>query len=241
MISLACSWAPGAFADAPSNSSGGPTPYPAQAQDWPGVGVIRVFDWMRDNRAHFWRERARKQGSIVFVGDSLTANWPNFSTAFPDVSVANRGIGGDVSRGVLFRLQEDVLALHPKAIVFLIGTNDLTAHQPASQTLANLREILALTKEEAPDAAIVLCTVPPSANPKAPIRAGELEVLNAGLRALASNDPGVELVDLFAATSDANGQPDERWFKDDRLHLNPAGYARWRQVLVPALQSAGVL
>ena len=241
MISLVCSWAPSLFADAPSSSPGGPTPYPAQAQDWPGVGVIRVFDWMRDNRAHFWRERARKQGSIVFVGDSLTANWPNFSTAFPDVPVANRGIGGDVSRGVLFRLQEDVLALHPKAIVFLIGTNDLTAHQPASQTLANLQEILALTKKETPDTAIVLCTVPPSANPKAPIRAGELEVLNAGLRALASNDPGVELVDLFAATSDANGQPDERWFKDDRLHLNPAGYARWRQVLVPALQSAGVL
>ena len=241
MISFACGWSPSAFADATANASSGPTPYPAKAEDWPGVGVIRVFDWMRDNRAHFWRERARKQGSIVFVGDSLTANWPNFSTAFPGMSVANRGIGGDVSRGVLFRLQEDVLALHPKAIVLLIGTNDLTAHQPAAQTLANLRDILAITKLEAPQAPIVLCTVPPSANPKAPIRAAELKTLNAGLRALASNHARVELVDLFAATVDANGQPDDRWFKDDRLHLNPAGYARWKEVLTPALQAAGVL
>lgn len=241
MISAACGWGSIAFADAPAIASSGPTPYPAKAEDWPGVGVIRVFDWMRDNRAHFWRERTRKQGSIVFVGDSLTANWPNFSTAFPDLSVANRGIGGDVSRGVLFRLQEDVLALHPKAIVLLIGTNDLTAHQPAAQTLENLRDILAITKREAPETPIVLCTVPPSANPKAPIREGELKTLNAGLRAIASNDSRIELVDLFAATVDTNGQPDDRLFKDDRLHLNPAGYARWKEVLTPALRVAGVL
>ena len=228
-----------AHADAHATSTG-PTPYPARAQDWPGVGVIRVFDWMRDNRAHFWRERARKQGSIVFVGDSLTAQWPNFSTVFPGVPVANRGIGGDVSRGVLFRLEEDVLALQPKAIVFLIGTNDLTAHQPATQTLANLREILAISKREAPEATLVLCTVPPSANPKAPIREPELTALNAEMRALASSER-IELVDLYAATSDANGQPDERWFKADRLHLNPAGYARWKDALMPVLQAAGVL
>ena len=243
MAMIWVSWGLGsmALADAPANASNGPTPYPSKAEDWPGVGVIRIFDWMRDNRAHFWRERARKQGSIVFVGDSLTANWPNFSSAFPDVLVANRGIGGDVSRGVLFRIQEDALALQPKAIVLLIGTNDLTAHQPAAQTLANLRDILAITKREAPEAGIVLCTVPPSANPKAAIREGELKILNAGLRAIASNDPRIELVDLFAATVDADGHPDDRWFKEDRLHLNPAGYARWKEALIPALQAAGVL
>lgn len=241
ILTLAIGSSSSAHADAHATSTG-PTPYPVRAQDWPGVGVIRVFDWMRDNRAHFWRERERKQGSIVFVGDSLTAQWPNFSTVFPGVLVANRGIGGDVSRGVLFRLEEDVLALQPKAIVFLIGTNDLTAHQPATQTLANLREILAISKREAPEATLVLCTVPPSANPKAPIREPALTALNAGIRALAaSSDERTNLVDLYAATSDANGQPDERWFKEDRLHLNPAGYARWKEALTPVLQAAGVL
>jgi lysophospholipase L1-like esterase len=142
---------------------------------------------------------------------------------------------------VLFRLEEDVLALHPKAIVVLIGTNDLTAHQPAAQTLANLQDILALAQQHAPDATLVLCTVPPSANPKAPIRESELQQLNAGMRALASSHQRVELVDLYAATIDANGQPDVRWFKADRLHLNPAGYARWKALLAPVLQTAGVL
>lgn len=241
MVSIALGSTPLALAETPAASSNGPTAYPTRAQDWPGVGVVRVFDWMRDNRAHFWRERERKQGSIVFVGDSLTAQWPNFSTAFPDASIANRGIGGDVSRGVLFRLEEDVLALHPKAIVMLIGTNDLTAHQPAAQTIANLRDMLAITRQHAPDATFVLCTVPPSANPKAPIREGELKALNAGLRSLAASDARVELVDLYAATIDADGQPDIRWFKDDRLHLNPAGYARWKEALTPVLKSAGVL
>ncbi len=80
--------------------------------------------------------------------------------------MANRGIGGDVSRGLLFRFQEDVLDLHPKAIVILIGINDLTARQPASATVENIRSMLSLKEAQQPQVPVFLCTVPPSANPK---------------------------------------------------------------------------
>ena len=224
-----------------NGSAQGPTPYPSRAQDWPGQGVIRVFDWMKDNRAHFWRERERKQGSLVFVGDSLTGNWRKLQDYFPSVTVANRGIGGDVSRGVLFRFQEDVLDLNPKAIVLLIGTNDLTAKQSARDTLANIDAILALAAKHVPHVPVVLCTVPPSANPKAPVDEQERKILNAGLRAMAAQDDLVALADLYAATVTLEGEADPKWFKPDRLHLNEAGYDQWKALLKPALREHGVL
>src|SRR4051812_11268530 len=111
-----------------AGEASGPTPFPDANDEhaWAGTGPIRVHPWMRDNRAWFWSQRAAAQGSVVFVGDSLTGNWKAeaMKAAFPTLKIANRGIGGDVSRGGLFRLREDVLDLKPRAMVLLIGTND---------------------------------------------------------------------------------------------------------------------
>lgn len=224
-----------------SAAQSGPTPYPTKAEDWPGKGVVRTFGWMQQNRDFFWTERAKKQGAIVFAGDSLTGNWKTLGADFHGTLVANRGIGGDVSRGLLFRFQEDVLDLHPKAIVLLIGINDLTARQPANDTLTNIRAMLALKDQQQAQVPVFLCTVPPSANPKAPVDEAQRRLLNKGLRQLAKDSKGVTLVDLYEATVTAHGTPELRYFNDDQLHLSADGRARWKEVLQPALQRAGVL
>lgn len=88
----------------------GPSPFPNDKDEaaWLGKGPIRSFGWMVDNRNYFWTQREKDQGAVVFIGDSLTGNWETLAQSFPDVKVANRGIGGDTSRGVLFRFREDV-------------------------------------------------------------------------------------------------------------------------------------
>jgi lysophospholipase L1-like esterase len=224
-----------------ANASDGPSPYPKRAQDWPGVGVIRVFGWMNDNRRAFWLDRERARNSIVFAGDSLTGSWRSLAQDFSGERVANRGIGGDVSRGLLFRFEEDVLALDPKAIVILIGTNDLTARQRADQTLANIRDMLDLVRQKKRNIPVLLCTVPPSANPKAPVAEQERIALNDGLKAIAQSDPQVTLVDLFAATATQDGAPIPQYFRSDLLHLSPAGHARWKELVHSALREIGSL
>ncbi len=218
-----------------------PTPYPARTDDWPGSGAIRVFDWMKDNRSFFWSERYLKRRSIVFAGDSLTASWSTLEVDFPGAKVANRGIGGDVSRGLLFRFEEDVLELRPKAIVILIGINDLTASQAASDTLANVRLMLEIKQTRQPLVPVVLCTVPPSANSKAPVDEEQRRLLNQGLHHFAKNNKLVSIVDLHTALSTAQGAPDGQYFTSDQLHLSNAGHARWKQALLPALRQAGAL
>src|ERR1700683_3359424 len=139
----------------------GPTPYPVSDKDWPGKGPIRKFGWMDDNRKYFWSQRAKDQGAIVFAGDSLTGNWKELAEAFETWKVANRGIGGDTSRGLLFRFQEDVLDLNPKAIVLTIGTNDLAARGKPADGAANIGAMLEMVEKKDPALAVVLCTTPP--------------------------------------------------------------------------------
>jgi len=103
---------------------------PATDDGLPGSGPIRRADWFRklwSERRAAWAARAEQdQGGLVLLGDSITQGWgEDFSAAFPGVKIANRGISGDTSRGVLIRLKEDVLDLKPAAVVLLIGTNDL--------------------------------------------------------------------------------------------------------------------
>src|SRR5260221_9953816 len=116
---------------------------------------------MVGERKAFWNQRAQDQGKVVFTGDSLTGGWSALGkgTAFPGLKVANRGVGGDTSRGILFRFQEDVLDLHPRAIVITAGANDLSAHAPPTDTIANLTLMVDLARKQDPQVPIVVCTI----------------------------------------------------------------------------------
>ena len=59
------------------------------------------------------------------------------------MKVANRGISGDTTRGMLIRLKEDVLALQPSAVVLLMGTNDLEEGATPEVIAGNLKLIAA--------------------------------------------------------------------------------------------------
>ena len=103
---------------------------PATDEGLPGEGPIRRYGWFQnlwERKRTGWAKKVEQdQGALVFLGDSITQGWgDNMGNSFPGVKVANRGISGDTTRGVLIRLKEDVLSLNPKGVVILIGTNDL--------------------------------------------------------------------------------------------------------------------
>ena len=89
----------------------------------PGEGALRRYDgyvkrW-NTIRPQWAKDAAKDQGAIVFFGDSITQGWGvDFKKSFDDLKLANRGIGGDTTRGMLLRLQEDVLAVNPKALLY---------------------------------------------------------------------------------------------------------------------------
>ena len=135
----------------------------------PGKGPVQDGDWFDQNwraRRTTFRQRAvSDRSALVFLGDSITQGWSDdFGNHFPKYRGANRGIGGDTTRGVLFRLQEDVLDLKPAAIVLLIGTNDLGIGGDPADTADNTRAILAAIRQLDANAPVIICKVMPRAD-----------------------------------------------------------------------------
>jgi lysophospholipase L1-like esterase len=211
---------------------------PATDEGLPGAGPIRRMEWFqnlwRQRRAGWSKVADQDRGAVVFLGDSITQGWGGgLGAAFPGVKVANRGISGDTSRGVLIRLKEDVLALDPAAVVLLIGTNDLDEGATPEIIAGNVKLILAAIKAHNPVTPVILCEVmPSSASLKRP--ADQIKALNGLLLAAVKNDAQVIPLETWRLFADANGDAPAAEFPD-LLHPNEVGYAKWAASLRPLL------
>jgi lysophospholipase L1-like esterase len=232
-----------AAAQAASAQAADPFAIPATDVGLPGQGPIRRYDWFqklwRERRSEWANERAQDKGAVVFLGDSITQGWGGgLGAAFPGMKVANRGISGDTTRGVLIRLREDVLVLDPAAVVVLIGTNDLEEGATPDVIVSNLKLILQAL-EQGPQTRIVLCLVfPSSASKKRP--AEQIKALNALYLAAVKNDRRVVPLETWTLFADASGDAKPAEFPD-LLHPNEAGYAKWAAALRPVFATLGLL
>jgi lysophospholipase L1-like esterase/pimeloyl-ACP methyl ester carboxylesterase len=195
----------------------------------PGVGPFNmVLPWFLANRdgrlARFEADERKDQGAVVFLGDSITAKW-KLEQAFPEYKIANRGIAGDTTRGMLCRFEDNVLALQPQALVFLGGINDLFGAGTPEMIGTNARSILELARK-ASDMPIFVCEVLPCKG-----RPSELvKAANAGLAEVAGSYTNVHLVKTYAPLLKPDGTQDETLFLDG-THPNKAGYAILQKTL----------
>lgn len=211
---------------------------PAKDDGLPGSGPIRRQDWFQKlwlERRSTWAKRVHQdQGALVFLGDSITQGWgDDLGGSFFGTKVANRGIGGDTSRGVLIRLKEDVIALHPRGVVLLIGTNDIEENATIQSTADNIHLIIQAVEQSDPHLPIVVCQVFPS-SPEKHRSPKQIRQLNTAIGKAVGHDPRVTLVKTWAVFADANGNAPKAEFPD-LLHPNAAGYAKWAEALRPVL------
>lgn len=215
---------------------------PATNDGLPGSGPVRRQDWFqktwRERRQSFAATEQQDKGSIVFLGDSITQGWKDLLVpSFAGVHVSNRGISGDTSRGVLVRLPEDVIALKPRGVVLLIGTNDLEEGAAPEVIAGNMRLILAALRVNDPHMPVVLCAVFPSSTTKKR-SADQIKRLNKLYRELVRDQPQVTYLDTWTLFANAQGDAKPEEFPD-LLHPNAAGYAKWTGALKPALATLG--
>ncbi len=217
---------------------------PATDDGLPGAGPIRRYDWFRklwlEKRTTFAKHLQQDQGALVFLGDSITQGWgDDFKGKFTGIKVANRGISGDTTRGVLIRLQEDVLDVHPAGVVLLIGTNDLEENADPETIAANLKLILAKLKESNPKMPIILCQVfPSSESKKRP--ASQIKKINQLYAAAVKGDAQITLLETWVLFANPQGDAKAEEFPD-LLHPNEIGYAKWAAALRPLLATLDFL
>ncbi len=233
VVSLVCGWTSVASAQKTE------TPHltiPANDEGLPGAGPIRRYDWFRNlwtQKRTAWSMRVEAdQGALVFLGDSITQGWgDDFSKVFPGVKIANRGISGDTTRGMLLRLKDDVLALNPRGVVLLMGTNDLEEGAAPEIIAGNFRLILSALKEHSPKLPIVVCQVFPSSDSKKR-PANKIKQINDLYFAAVKGDAQVTFLETWTLFANENGDAKAAEFPD-LLHPNQVGYAKWAAALKP--------
>lgn len=172
---------------------------------------------------------------VVFLGDSITEGW-KLASSFPGKPYVNRGISGQTTSQILLRFRQDVIELHPKAVVILAGTNDLaenTGPATLAQIEGNLESMAQLAR--ANHIGVVLCSVLPTVHyswhPQLPNPAPRIAALNRWLEALAAREHYV-YVNYYAAMKDAAGAL-KHGLSPDGVHPSAAGYA----VMAPLAQT----
>ena len=182
---------------------------------------------------------ANGENRVVFMGDSLTEGW-HFTGpqgSFPGKPYINRGISGQPTPQMLVRFRQDVIALKPKVVVILAGTNDIagnTGPETQEQIEDNLASMADLAT--ANHIRVVLCSILPAFDywwKRGLTPAPKILAINTWMKAYAA-EKGYVYVDFHAAMKDErDGLP--LTLSRDGVHPLPSGYA----VMTPLVE-AGV-
>jgi len=207
--------------------------------DWPNLARYR------DANASL-SAPAKDETRVVFMGDSITDMWvlPRFGEFFPGKPYIGRGISGQTTPQMLIRFRPDVLALQPRVVVILAGTNDIAGNtgpmtlEEIEGNLAsmsqlarvnNIRAVLASVLPvydggHTPDGKPLIMTDrrPPE----------KILALNSWIKNYAAQHKDIYL-DYFSAMVDDHGFL-KKELSDDGLHPNKAGYA----VMAPLAEKA---
>ena len=210
----------------------------------PGAGPIRRYDWFKilwNERHTAWAKRIEQdQKAVVFLGDSITQGWgDDVGVHFPGLKFANRGISGDTTRGMLIRLEQDVVKLNPACVVMLMGTNDLEEKAEPSVIADNVKLIVGQLKKHNPEMPIVLCQVFPSSESKNR-PADRIKEINQLVAKAVRGDVQVTVLDTWTLFANDKGDAKAEEMPD-LLHLNEFGYAKWAGALRPVLATLGLL
>ncbi|HEY4355772.1 MAG TPA: SGNH/GDSL hydrolase family protein [Acidobacteriaceae bacterium] len=178
-------------------------------------------------------------GRVVFYGDSITEGWPKRSGFFPGKAYVNRGISGQTTSQMVMRLQQDVIDLHPAAVVILAGINDIAQNQgPISMEdiEANLSSMI--LRSQAAGIHVIMTSVLPAAD--FPWRKGlqpapKVQQLNAWLSAFCAQHH-VTYVDYYSAMADADGGM-KPGLSSDGVHPTAQGYAIMEPLAEAAIES----
>ena len=171
------------------------------------------------------------QGAVVFLGDSITEQNP-LPKLFPNLHTANRGISGDTSRGMVYRLSDNVLELHPKAVVLLCGANDMMQHDHSPEgTATNVKTICEAIHARLPGITVFVLKIMPCAKVENATVATFNDAVDRAIAGLAY----VVRVDTYSPYLKPDGSADPSGFLPDGVHLNAFGYEIYRRTLAPFL------
>jgi lysophospholipase L1-like esterase len=180
------------------------------------------------------RQTPPPQNAVLFVGSSSIRLWKSLAADFPATKVINRGFGGSEIADSTFFADRIVTPYRPRLVVLYAGDNDLSNGKTPEQVFEDYKQFVRAVHRRLPRARVAFISIKPS-----PSRAHLMDKARAAntlIQQYAARDRRLAYIDVFTPMLGSDGRPRAELFVEDKLHLNEAGYALWKQVVAPYLK-----
>jgi lysophospholipase L1-like esterase len=193
-----------------------------------------IFSTYYHQRVTLFRSLPQTKDDIIFVGNSITEGG-GWSELFEDKRVKNRGISGDITAGVIHRIDE-IAKRKPSKIFLMIGTNDLSKNISPDSVVKNILLTAAYLRQQTPSTQVYVQSILPVNNVYGKFgghtsKAKQIRAVNDQLKEkAATNHYGY--IDLHTPFSDENGKLKAN-LTNDGLHLMGEAYLLWKHIVYP--------
>ena len=186
-----------------------------------------------DQREMLFESMPTSENDVIFLGNSIT-DGGEWCELFENPNCKNRGISGDITAGVLNRL-ETITKGKPAMVFLMIGTNDMNWGISNDTIVMNIHEIVQRIKAESPRTRIVVQSILPTNDCYGLFtghtkRYADVAVINAMLKTMAEEE-NVEYLDLYSSFANNEGKMNPA-YSNDGLHLNADGFSEVERIVI---------
>jgi lysophospholipase L1-like esterase len=197
------------------------------------LGQPSKFGTYYDQRKSLFELLPDTKNEIIFLGNSIT-DGSEWSELLQNPKAKNRGISGDTSEGVLFRLYQ-VTRVLPAKVFLLIGINDLAKNISPDTIYVNICKIVSTIRTKSPKTKVYVQSILPVNNTFKSFsghtsRTPQVKDLNQRLEKICPR-LGATYVDLFSELKNPNDDLLNPMYTNDGLHLLGEGYKAWLGVI----------
>jgi len=195
----------------------------------------RVLDW-EPAIASFEKadeDAPPKKGGTLFIGSSSIRMWKSLARDFPEYNVINRGFGGSHIEDSIHYSARIVDPYEPGTVVLYAGDNDIAAGKTPERVLKDFRLFARKLRWQRPRTRVVFIAIKPSPSRWKLVR--KMREANHLIQGFIRTQPYMAYADTFTPMLDTDGKPKNALYAEDGLHLSPAGYRLWRDILSPLL------
>ncbi|NCB07453.1 MAG: sialate O-acetylesterase [Bacteroidia bacterium] len=202
------------------------------------AGQDNKFGTYYNQRLTLFEKLPDTKGEIIFLGNSIT-DGSEWCELLGSPKVKNRGISGDTSEGVLFRLKE-VTRSKPAKVFLLIGINDLSISVSKDTVFSNICKIADQIRKDSPRTKVYIQSILPVNDSFGLFKnhtnkTEEVIWVNAQLKAWCITE-NVNFVDLYNRFKLPDSEKINPNYSNDGLHLLGDGYLLWAEIIKPLLK-----
>jgi lysophospholipase L1-like esterase len=169
---------------------------------------------------------------IVFVGSSSIRLWKTLAEDFPGFPVVNHGFGGSQLADSVHYADRIIVPAAPRQVVIYAGGNDINAGKAPEIVYGDFVALVTKIRAALPDTQIAYIASAP--NPQRWSQVEKVKRLNSLAEAYC-HFHDLTFINVFPLMLGPDGLPKPDIFVADRLHMNPKGYAIWREAVGPCL------